>query len=185
MQSVPAIETVMVPGPPHGAGRAAPPPWHRAGRLLLALAVGLAGCGQQDSYHPPDLLYLFASYKVGKNPTSVTPADLDRDGITDLITTNIGDNTLSILFGNGDGSFREQVSIEAAKEPRALALADYNGDGLLDAAVACSGSDQVAVLFGVPGGTFRLEHRYAVHRTPVSIAAGDVNGDGRSDLLVA
>lgn len=185
MPSAPVIETVTVPGPPHGAGRAALPPRRRVGRLLLALAIGLAGCGQQEAYHPPDLLYLFASYKVGKNPTSVTPADLDRDGITDLITTNIGDNTLSILFGNGDGSFREQVSVEAAKEPRALALADYNGDGLLDAAVACSGSDQVAVFFGIPGGTFRLEHRYAVHRTPVSIAAGDVNGDGKADLLVA
>ncbi|WP_447975348.1 FG-GAP repeat domain-containing protein [Nitrospira sp. Kam-Ns4a] len=159
-----------------------------AGGALLAaaaLACAFGGCSQKDPYQPPDLLYLFASYPVGKNPTSVTTADLNGDEFTDLVTTNIGNNTLSVLFGNGDGTFREQIAIEAGKEPRALALEDYNADGLTDAAVACSGSDQVAVFFGVQGGTFRVGHRYSVHRTPVSIAAGDVNGDGKADLVVA
>ena len=110
--------------------------------LRLTLLVGLTtagGCFQKDAYVPPDLLYLFASYQVGKNPTSVTTADFNQDGFTDLITTNIGNNSLSVLLGNGDGTFKDQVQIEAAREPRALALNDYNGDGRVDVAVACSG----------------------------------------------
>ena len=57
--------------------------------LLLA-----SGCTKQDPYTPPDIFYYFASYKVGKNPTTVTPTDVNQDGFTDLVTTNIGSNTL-------------------------------------------------------------------------------------------
>jgi hypothetical protein len=161
----------------------------RARRYLpLALFLGLAmvaGCIPKDDYSPPDLFYLFATYPVGKNPTSVTTADFDQDGITDLITTNIGNNSLSILFGNGDGTFKEQVSLDVAREPRALALDDYNGDGHIDLAVACSGSDQIAIFLGLAGGRFGTGHRYSVHRTPVSVASGDFDGDHRPDLVVA
>lgn len=156
--------------------------------LLLAVTVGLVtagACVQKDSYVPPDLFYLFATYQVGRNPTSVTTADFDQDGFTDLITTNIGNNSLSILFGNGDGTFKEQVVLDVAREPRALALDDYNGDGRTDLAVACSGSDQVAIFLGLASGTFGTGHRYSMHRTPVSIASGDFNGDQRPDLVVA
>jgi VCBS repeat protein len=152
--------------------------------LLLLGMLGL-GCSRSDSYTPPDLFYLFASYGVGKNPTSVTPADFNRDGLTDLVTTNIGDNTLSVLYGNGDGTFKEAFQVEAAREPRALASNDFNGDGRLDLAVACSGNDQVAIFFGTPAGRFSQGPRYPVHKTPVSIAAGDLNGDHRPDLVVA
>ncbi|MFM8552946.1 MAG: FG-GAP repeat domain-containing protein [Nitrospiraceae bacterium] len=154
------------------------------GTLALALLTSI-GCIQKDSYVPPDLLYLFATYQVGKNPTSVATADFNQDGFTDLITTNIANNSLSLLFGNGDGTFKDQVQIEAAKEPRALALSDYNGDGRVDLAVACAGSDHVAIFLGLANGQFGQGQRYAVNKTPVSIASGDFNGDRKQDLAVA
>jgi len=168
--------------------RQSPARWRRASGLLLRAGMILAaaiGCVQKDSYVPPDLFYLFATYQVGKNPTSVATADFNQDGFTDLITTNIANNSLSLLFGNGDGTFREQTTIEAAKEPRALALNDFNGDGRVDLAVACSGSDHVAIFLGLANGTFGVGHRYAVNKTPVSIASGDLNGDRKADLVVA
>ncbi|MBI4400365.1 MAG: VCBS repeat-containing protein [Nitrospirae bacterium] len=153
--------------------------------LLVAGLVTAGGCSRKEPYVPPDLFYLFATYTVGKNPTSVTTADFNQDGLTDLITTNIGNSTLSVLFGYGDGTFKEQIQIEAGKEPRALALSDFNADGHVDVAVACSGSDQVAIFFGLANGTFGVGQRYAMHKIPVSIASGDVNGDHKSDLIVA
>lgn len=152
------------------------------GLLVLAMA---AGCPERETFVPPDLFYSYATYPVGKNPTSITPADFNHDGITDLITTNIGDDSLSILFGNGDGSFKEQQRILVSVEPRALALHDYNGDGRTDIAVACAGSDQVTLFFGLANGRFGEGQRYPVQRTPVSIAAGDLNGDRKPDLAVA
>ncbi|HZS11004.1 MAG TPA: VCBS repeat-containing protein [Nitrospirales bacterium] len=156
----------------------------KRGLVLMAVLVAV-GCSTKDSYLPPDLFYLFASYPVGKNPTSVTTGDFDGDGFTDLITTNIGNNTLSVLFGNGDGTFKDHVQIAAAREPRALTAADFNHDGVTDLAVACSGSDQVAIFYGGQNGTFGIGPRYGLHRTPISIASGDMNGDGRADLAVA
>src|ERR1051326_3437204 len=91
-------------------------------RLSLALwaLLGLgSGCAKKDPFVPPDLFYLFASYSVGKNPTSVGTADFNQDGFTDLITTNIGNNSMSVLFGNGDGTFREAISLFVCREPRA------------------------------------------------------------------
>ncbi len=152
--------------------------------LLLAWLLA-AGCPAGEPFVPPDPFYLYATYAVGKNPTSVTTADFNQDGVTDLIVTNIGNDSLSILFGNGDGSFKESRRLAVSVEPRALALNDYNGDGRTDIAVACAGSDQVALFFGLAGGQFGEGQRYPVQRTPVSIATGDVNGDNKPDLAVA
>ena len=154
------------------------------GVLLLAWLT-VAGCPQREPFTPPDPFYLYATYKVGKNPTSVTTADFNQDGLTDLIVTNIGNDSLSILFGNGDGSFKEPKQLHVSVEPRALALSDYNGDGRTDIAVACAGSDQVVLFLGLAGGRFSEGQRYPVQRTPISIAAGDVNGDQKPDLVVA
>jgi hypothetical protein len=166
---------------------------HRSAPCLAAVAVaalsaGLAlstGCSEREPFTPPDPFYLYATYPVGKNPTSVATADFNQDGLTDLITTNIGNDSLSILFGNGDGSFKEQKQLLVSVEPRALALHDYNGDGWTDIAVACAGSDQIVLFLGLAGGRFVEGQRYTVQRTPVSVAAGDVNGDRKPDLVVA
>ncbi len=152
--------------------------------MMLAVSI-LASCTQKEPYEPPDLLYLFATYEVGKNPTSVSTGDFNQDGTTDIITTNIGNNTLSLLFGNGDGTFRPQVTVPTCQEPRSLAVQDYNRDGFKDIAVACAGSNQVSILFGHEAGMFGIGPSYSMHRTPVSIAGGDANGDTFADLLVA
>ena len=153
--------------------------------LTLCGILLLPGCSPKDAYVPPDLLYLFASYEVGKNPTAVQAGDFNHDGFSDLITSNISANTLSLLLGNGDGSFQAQRSIRVCKEPRNLDVRDFNGDGYGDLAIACSGSNQVAIFKGQGGATFEKDALYPVHRTPVSIASGDFNSDQHLDLVVA
>lgn len=157
-------------------------------RLLHLLACSLIlawGCTPSDPFDPPDPFYYFASYPVGKNPTTVTTADFNSDGFTDIVTTNISSNTLSLLFGNGDGTFREQVQLRVCQEPRALVTNDFNLDGHPDMALACSGSDQVSILLGHGNSRFEEGSQYPVHRTPVAIATDDVNGDQKPDLVVA
>lgn len=153
--------------------------------LVLFLFLVLSGCPPEDSYVPPDLLYLFKNYEVEKNPTAIGSGDFNQDGFTDLVTSNIAANSLSFLFGNGDGSFQAQVPVRVCKEPRNLALEDFNQDSHLDLAIACSGSDQVAILVGQGDGTFEKVAQYHVNRTPVSIATGDFNSDRLLDIVVA
>ena len=158
-----------------------------AGLLILgaSLAISAVACSKQDPYVPPDLFYYFASYKVGKNPTTVTAFDINQDGVTDLVTTNMSSNTLSILIGNGDGTFRDQLQLHVCQEPRSLASGGFNDDPYPDIVLACSGSDQIAVLFGRSDGKFEEGPQYPVHRTPIAIATDDLNGDRIADLVVA
>lgn len=151
--------------------------------ILSTLYTG--GCSKQDPYTPPDLFYYFASYKVGKNPTTVNPLDLNQDGITDLVTTNMGSNTLSILLGNGDGTFRDQMQLHVCREPRSMAVGLFNRDQYPDVVLACSGSDEIAVLFGRADGKLDEGPQYPVHRTPVAVTSGDLNSDHVPDLVVA
>lgn len=155
--------------------------------LILFMVAGLSqtGCQNQDSYVPPDLVYLYRTYSVGKNPTSIKQGDFNEDGFADLITSNIRDNSLSLLLGNGDGSFQDQKVIPVCQEPRNLAIEDLNLDGHMDVVVACSGSNQVAVFVGTGSGSFSLMARYPVRRTPVSIAVGDYNEDQIPDFVAA
>ena len=153
--------------------------------LLVALSISAAACSKQDPYVPPDVFYYFSSYKVGKNPTTVTPLDINQDGVTDLVTTNMSSNTLSILMGNGDGTFRDQMQLHVCQEPRSLAAGSFNDDPYPDLVLACSGSDQIAVLFGRADGKFEEGPQYPVHRTPIAIATDDLNGDRIADLVVA
>ena len=94
-------------------------------------------------------------------------------------------NDVSVLLGNGDGTFQSQVRYAVGTGPSALVAGDFNGDGRTDLAVANYGSNDVSVLLGNGDGTFQNQVRYAVGSSPSSIVAGDFNGDGRTDLAVA
>jgi hypothetical protein len=158
--------------------------WCGALSIILVLHTAVA-CSKKEPYVPPDLFYYFASYKVGKNPTTITTGDLNHDTYTDLLTTNIGSNTLSVLLGNGDGTFQDQIQLNVCREPRSLVMGDFSGDGHADLVLACSGGDEIALLLGAGNGKFVEGPQYPVHRTPVAIATDDLNGDRRPDLVVA
>ena len=133
-----------------------------------------------------------ASYPVGALPSFVTSADLNGDGKVDLITAN-GSNVsvmgnVSILLGNGNGTFQPAMNITAGSLPFSVAVADLNGDGHLDLAVAdeseISGNG-VTVLFGVGDGTFGSSAFFSTGTAPASVAVGDFNRDGNPDLATA
>src|SRR2546422_5233092 len=81
----------------------------------LLLLVG-AACTRSESHQAPDLFYLYKTIEVGKNPTSVITGDLNGDRVADLITTNIGSDSLSVLIGIGDGNFRDQIGRASCRE---------------------------------------------------------------------
>ena len=93
---------------------------------------------------------------------------------------------MSVLLGNGDGTFQPQVTYAVGSIPIAIVAGDFNGDGRTDLAVANDGlTSTVSVLLGNGDGTFQPQVTYAVGSNPVAIVAGDFNGDGRTDLAVA
>src|SRR6516164_10229505 len=69
---------------------------------------------------------------VGDAPQFVTTADFNRDGILDLAVTRPGLASISVMLGNGDGSFGAPTNIPVGTMPMAIAVADFNSDGNLD-----------------------------------------------------
>jgi len=138
------------------------------------------------------------NYAVGQNPTSVAVADFNRDGKLDLAVSNQNCNgslpcvtgTISILLGNGDGTFAAHVDYDAGMSPNWVTVGDFNGDGKLDLAVAngdvaCVGCQSgFTILLGNGDGTFRAPATIFGGLNPDSIATADLNGDGKLDLIL-
>jgi len=128
------------------------------------------------------------NYAVGTFPRSIGVGDFNADGRPDLAVANInaaGPGTVSILSGNGNGTFATAVNYGVGNNPQSLAVGDFNADGRPDLAVPNRDSNNVSIRLGNAAGTFQPMVNYVVGTSPISVAVGDFNGDGRPDLAVA
>jgi hypothetical protein len=133
-------------------------------------------------------------YDTGKGPISVAIADFNKDGHPDLAVANQTDGTISVLLGNGDGTFGIQtvIAIPAVTtsggtinaSPSAIATGDFNDDGNIDIAVTDMANSRVMILLGNGGGTFQTPVPYPTGSNPVALVAQDFDGDGQPDLAV-
>jgi hypothetical protein len=119
-------------------------------------------------------------------PYGVAVADIDGDGFADIVTTNYGNSTLSILKSNGNGTFQSPVTVilPAGANPGFLKLADVNGDGKPDIVESNFGTGTVGVLLNDGHGGFSAPTYTNVGNGPAGIAVGDINGDGFPDIVV-
>jgi hypothetical protein len=130
-------------------------------------------------------------YSAGSFADAVAVGDFNGDGKPDLAISNssvcsLGDQGyVSILLGNGDGTFQPPVGYVAGEGPIATAVADFNGDGKPDLAVVNNCSSDISIFIGNGDGTFQSQGSYFVYpNNPTAIAVGDFNGDGKPDLAV-
>ena len=129
------------------------------------------------------------TYATGSSPRAVAIGDFNSDGKLDLVVANSnngGNRTLSVLLGNGDGTFQTQQTIPLSNNPLSVAVGDFNNDGKPDLAVAAGlNTDEVNILLGNGNGTFQAQQTYALGGTPLEVAIGDFNRDGKLDLVVS
>ena len=134
----------------------------------------------------------------GYDSPDVVASDLDNDGKLDLVIAHNANcfgsgcviaNTISVILGNGDGTFQPAREVNVGRGTGYIAIADFNRDGVKDLAIAGS-SAQFYRLLGVGDGTFiqqptitLIADSFAVEGTDIDVA--DFNRDGIEDLVVA
>jgi Bacterial Ig-like domain (group 3)/FG-GAP-like repeat/Abnormal spindle-like microcephaly-assoc'd, ASPM-SPD-2-Hydin/FG-GAP repeat len=124
-----------------------------------------------------------SDFSVDTMPESIVTGDFNRDGIPDLAVASYA-GVVSVLIGNGDGTFRGSVDYPSAVGARGMIVGDFNGDGVLDLATANQNSGTVSILLGNGDGTFQGHVDYSTGGGPFSLVAGDFNNDGALDLAV-
>ncbi len=126
-----------------------------------------------------------SNFATGTNPTNVAVADFNNDGKQDLAVTNQVSNDVSVLLGNGNGTFGTQTLLSAGSSPYAIVAGKFNADNNFDLAVANSGSNNVSILLGNGNGGFSAPTNFVTGSSPISLAVGDFNNNGAQDLVVA
>ena len=132
-----------------------------------------------------------AQAATGIEPTALALADFDQDGVLDIATSNYDSRsiepsagTVSILRGDGHGSFPSHVDYQAAGPPHHLVSADVNGDGWIDL-LMLQNYETLGVMLGTGDGVFGPPVSYDAGVNASALALGDVNGDGKLDAVAA
>jgi hypothetical protein len=128
-----------------------------------------------------------AAVHYGSGSTgALATADLDDDGILDIVATTGGGVSVFLgqgSGGDGDGTFAAPVGYTAAGAGH-VAIADLDGDTVLDLAVAQVSADSVGILLGDGDGTFGAVASYAAGAGAGHVAIGDFDEDSNPDLAV-
>jgi hypothetical protein len=135
--------------------------------------------------------------RVGTNPLSLAYGDFNHDGHQDLIVANsgipnfFGTGTLSIILGNGNGTFQPPSTFKIiqppgdfARSPRFVTAADFNQDGNLDVVACTDDAKGPSFLPGDGKGSFSKPVLINLGSDCLEVEAADLNRDGKADLII-
>ena len=141
---------------------------------LLLLAASIPALAQFETRD---------SNTIPQSPAAIAVGDFSRDGKLDIAVASYPQTTngISVLLGNGDGTFGAPSYYSAGTNPGSVATADFRGNGLLDLVVAAASG--IDVLLGNGDGTFQAATQYSTPNPCPFVAVGDLNNDGKLDLV--
>lgn len=159
---------------------------YNTGEVEVLLGQGSGGKGNGTFAAPMDFPAGTGTL-MSIDPVGVAVADLNGDGIPDIVTNNRGTGNVGVLLGNGDGTFKPVVNYPigdgGSSYANGVAIADMNGDGFPDIVTVDNGSiDDMGVLYGNGDGTFQSRVGVSVGPGAGTPLIADFNQDGRLDL---
>ncbi|MBP6686716.1 MAG: VCBS repeat-containing protein [Lacibacter sp.] len=131
------------------------------------------------------------AFTTGSEPRKVTVADIDADGKLDIISSNKGANTVSVLRNTSTAttiSFETKIDFAVATAPEDITAGDLDGDGKPEIAIACSGSNVVSLLrnTSTTGAiSFASKTDLSAGSSTWGVAIGDIDSDGKAEVLAS
>ncbi len=127
--------------------------------------------------------FSLTNFFPSSSPKAVAVADFDGDSNNDAVVTN--EDSVTILLGDGAGTFSDQFTFTAGVSPFKTTIGDFGTDGVPDLAVANFRNSTVSLLTGDGTGVFiDTPGFFASGQSSFALAADDFNKDGESDLAV-
>ena len=126
------------------------------------------------------------STMIGNQPRCGASADLNGDGIKDVLVANYWSSTISIILGLGKRQWADEIQIQLTGQPRYLVVGDFDDDEAIRAARASyeESEDSMWVFHNDGNASFSLEATRQTNATPHSVDTGDIDLDGDLDIIV-
>ena len=126
---------------------------------------------------------------IGSDTRDVTTADVNADGILDLVATGHFDNAMFVRLGIGANQFAAETAYPLRNHGHFVLRANLNGDAFDDVVAVHDGSGQpvfVTAFLGSPSGSLaRAWEVGTTSYTAKGATRGDFDGDGLIDIAVA
>lgn len=161
-----------------------------AAALNLSLGLSFLGCGSTPGMNTPSCNTLSYEsrmvFPIGDQASSrsIASGDINGDGNSDLVTADYGANKISIMLGDGTGSFGNVSAVATGEKPSQITLIDVNEDKKIDAVV--TGATGIYYMLGNGSGSFAQPTKIPdpVTTAPLEHVFADLDRDGHMDLIV-
>ena len=159
--------------------------------LVAASDQLIVSLGRGDGTFSPPVQYDVGTGDLLQDPEAelwvawLDVADLNADGVPDVIAANYVSNQLAISLGRGDGTF-DDATLVGCRRCTTVAAADFDADGAVDLAttsfIPSRGEGAMSIYRNLGGGALDTPATFE-HPCPVAIAIADLNGDGTPDIV--
>src|SRR5262249_44806824 len=127
------------------------------------------------------------TFPTGAHPVAIVAGELTGDTNVDVVTANAESDNVSVLPGNGLGTFGPAATfpVQTFGRPSAVAVANFRGDSRPDLVTPTFLPHSVSVLLGDGPGPFGASADFLPPPQPVAVGVGLFTPDSLPDVITA